>query len=125
MGDQTKWNVQMNKSLPVAAFYAWATLNAQAPYGESQYYVGYNLDATYMAEAAAVDDLPAIRAQAIRAFQTVLDDWPTAVTYDATGTIAYPLATPCYQAIVALGGTVSGGWVLVQDSTGHPLAVKP
>jgi hypothetical protein len=124
MGDQTKWNVQSSNE-PVAAFYAWATVNARQPYGESQYYVAFNLKATYLAGAAAVDDLPAIRAQAIRAFQTVLDYFPDAVTYDATGKIPYDLATPSYQAIIDLGGTVAGGWVLLQTSDGHARAVKP
>jgi hypothetical protein len=124
MGDQTKWNVQSSGE-PVAAFYAWATVNARQPYGESQYYVAFNLKATYGAGAAAVDDLPSIRAQAIRAFQTVLDDFPEAVTYDATGTVAYDLATPSYQAILDLGGKVQGGWILLQNPDGQPRAVKP
>jgi hypothetical protein len=124
MGDQTKWNVQSSGE-PVAAFYAWATVNARQPYGESQYYVAFNLRATYEAKAAAVDDLPTIRAQSIRAYQTVLDYFPDAVTYDASGTIAYDLATPSYQAILDLGGKVQGGWVLLQTAQGQPRAVKP
>jgi hypothetical protein len=124
MGDQTKWNVQSTGE-PVAAFYAWATVNARQPYGESQYYTAFNLKATYQAQAAEVDDLPLIRAQAIRAFQTVLDYFPGAVTYDATGTKTYDLATPSYQAILDLGGNVQGGWVLLQTMDGNPRAVKP
>ncbi len=124
MGDQTKWNVQSSGE-PVAAFYAWATVNARQPYGESQYYVAFNLKATYGAGAAAVDDLPMIRAQAIRAFQTVLDYFPDAITFDASGTITYDLVTPSYQAILDLGGKVQGGWVLLQTANGQPRAVKP
>lgn len=124
MGDQTKWDVQSSGE-PVAAFYAWATVNARQPYGESQYYVAFNLKATYEAGAAAVDDLPMIRAQAIRAFQAVLDYFPGAETYDASGTITYELMTPSYQAILNLGGKVQGGWVLLQTANGQPRAVKP
>jgi hypothetical protein len=124
MGDQTKWNVQSSGE-PVAAFYAWATVNARQPYGESQYYVAFNLKATYAAGAAAVDDLPMLRAQAIRAYQTVLDYFPDAVTYNAAGTTTYDLATPSYQAILDLGGKVQGGWILLQTAEGQPRAVKP
>lgn len=123
MGDETKWNVQSSGE-PVAAFYAWATVNARQPYGESQYYVALNLKASYEAQAAEVDDLPMIRAQAIRAFQAVLDYFPDAITYGAGGEI-YELATPSYQAIVDLGGKVQGGWVLLQTMDGIPRAVKP
>jgi hypothetical protein len=124
MGDQTKWNVQSSGE-PVASFYAWATVNARQPYGESQYYVAFNLKATYAASAADVDDLPEIRARAIRAYQTVLDYFPDAVTYDASGTVTYDLATPSYQAILDLGGKVQGGWILLQNANGQPRAVKP
>jgi hypothetical protein len=124
MGDQTKWNVQSSGEL-VAAFYAWATVNARQPYGESQYYVAFNLKGVYTTGAAEVDDLPAIRAQAIRAYQTVLDVFPDAVTYDATGTHTFDLATPSYQAILDLGGKVQGGWILLQTADGQPRAVKP
>jgi hypothetical protein len=124
MGDQTKWDVQSSGEL-VAAFYAWATVNARQPYGESQYYVAFNLKGVYLSGAADIDELPAIRAQAIRAYQTVLDYFPDAVTYDASGTQTFDLATPSYQAILELGGKVQGGWILLQSADGQPKAMKP
>ncbi len=122
MAPQTKWDVQSSGE-PVAAFYAWATVNAVGPYGESQYYTAFDLKAVFEAGAASVDELSKIREQAIRAFQTVLDEFPDAVTYDASGQIPYELATPSYNAIVELGGTVTGGWILVTTADGSTKAV--
>lgn len=123
MGDQTKWNVQ-DSGEPVPAFYAWATVLARGPYGEAQFYVAKNLQTVFESGAASVDDLAKIRLQAIRAYQSVLDAFPGAVTYDVTGQIPYELTTPSYLAIVGLGGTVSGGWILVTAADGSTKAVK-
>jgi hypothetical protein len=126
IGASTKWEVQ-SYAAPVAAFYSWATLLARQPNGEAQYYVGFNFKVTYENGNAVVGELPAIHVQAIRAFQAVLDYFPEAVTYDDTKPerIAHDLATLSYQLIVALGGKVQGGWVLLQTTDGHPRAVKP
>jgi hypothetical protein len=123
MGDQTKWNVQ-DSGQPVPAFYAWATVLARGPYGEAQFYVAKNLQAVFESGAASIDELALIRLQAIRAYQAVLDAFPGAVTYDVTGQIPYELTTPSYLAIVELGGTVSGGWILVTAADGSTKAVK-
>jgi hypothetical protein len=123
-GAETKWKIQ-SSGAHVAAFYAWATLLAREPGGEAQFYVGNNLLAVYQNGEASQEDLPRVREQAVRAFQSVLDHFPDAVTYDATGTIAYDLATPAYKAIVDAGGTVQGGWVLLKTSNGQDKAVKP
>jgi hypothetical protein len=123
MAEQTKWDVQ-GSGEPVPAFYAWATVLARGPYGEAQFYVAKNLQTVFESGAASVDDLAQIRSQAIRAYQTVLDEFPGAVTYDATGQIPYELMTPSYLAIVELGGTVSGGWILVSAADGSTKAVK-
>ncbi|MFP2910454.1 hypothetical protein ACLESD_36540 [Pyxidicoccus sp. 3LFB2] len=123
-GEETKWQIQSGGD-HVAAFYAWATLLARGPYGEAQFYVANDLVAVYQNGEASQEQLPLVRTQAIRAFQSVLDNFPDAVTYDATGTVAYELLTPAYKGIVDLGGTVQGGWVLVQTANGQERVVKP
>ncbi|MFP2926308.1 hypothetical protein ACLESO_14030 [Pyxidicoccus sp. 3LG] len=123
-GEETKWVIESGAS-SVAGFYSWATVLTQNPTGEAQFYVGGNLLGVYQAGQASQEDLPRVREQAIRAYQSVLDNFPDAVTYDASGTIAYELVTPAYKGIVEMGGTVTGGWVLVQTANGQERAVKP
>jgi hypothetical protein len=123
-GVETKWKIQ-SSGAHVAAFYSWATLLAREPGGEAQFYVGNTLLAVYQTGAASQEELPRVKAQAIRAYQSVLDNFPDAVTYDATGTIAYDLVTPAYKGIVEMGGTVQGGWTLVRLTNGQDRAVKP
>ena len=124
LGAETKWQIQASGQ-PVAAFYAWATLLAREPGGEAQFYVGNNLLAIYQSGAASQEDLLKVKEQGIRAYQSVLDNFPDAVTYDATGTIAYDLVTPSYKGIVEMGGQVTGGWVLMSTANGQQRAVKP
>ncbi|RKH13297.1 hypothetical protein D7Y13_10980 [Corallococcus praedator] len=124
VGTETKWDIQSGAS-PVAGFYSWATILAQGPYGEAQYYVGVQLAAIYQRGLADQASLPQTREMAVKAFQSVLDNFPDAVTYDASGTIAYDLVTPAYKGVVELGGTVTGGWVMVKTSSGADRAVKP
>jgi len=124
VGAETKWQIQGGAG-PIAAFYSWATILAGQPGGEAQFYVGKNLQAAFLSGDSHVEDPQAIQAQAIRAFQMVLDQFPDSVTYDASGKIAYDLATPAYQGIIALGGTVQGGWILVTKEDGQKRAVKP
>ncbi len=123
-GADTKWQIQ-SSGHHVAAFYAWATVLAREPGGEAQFYVGNNLVSVYQNGEASQESLPQVREQALRAFQSVLDNFPTSVTYDATGTIAYELVTPAYKAIVDMGGTVHGGWVLMRTANGQDRAVLP
>jgi hypothetical protein len=87
--------------------------------------VGTNLLAVYQNGEASQLELPRVREQAIRAYQSVLDNFPDAVTYDATGTFAYDLVTPAYKGITEMGGTVQGGWTLVKLTNGQDRAVKP
>ena len=121
LADATIWDIQSSGNA-VAGFYAWATAGAHGATGERQYYAALDLKAVFEQDLA--DDAPEVRARAIRGFQAVLDFFPTAVTYDATGTIAYELATPSVQAILALGGEVEGGWVLVTKEDGSVVAVQ-
>lgn len=123
-GVETKWKIQ-SSGAHVAAFYSWATLLAREPGGEAQFYVGNTLLAVYQSGAASQEELPKVKAQALRAYQSVLDNFPDSVTYDATGTIAYDLVTPAYKGIVEMGGTVQGGWTLVKLTNGQDRAVKP
>ena len=122
--ETVKWDLQMSAG-PIASFYSWASLLANAPSGEEQYYVGINLQ--QMVEIGKVDDAtkPKATELAIRAYLSVLYNFPTSVTYDPTGTIAYDLATPSYKAVVALAGMAPPGWALVKDSQGNDRAVRP
>jgi hypothetical protein len=117
------WDLQSSGG-PVAGFYAWATINARGPSGARQYYAALDLKAVVELELAAPDHLPVVRARAIRGFQSMLDHFPDAVTYDVTGTIAWELATPAVKAIIALGGVPQGGWVLVSGADGSVIAVR-
>jgi hypothetical protein len=119
--DATVWQLQSNGGA-VAAFYAWATRNARGASGERQYYAALDLKTIFERGLAADADLPAVRGVAIGGFQAVLSYFPDAVTYDATGTIAYELATPSVLAILDLGGTVDG-WILVMTPDGRTVAV--
>lgn len=123
VGAETRWEIEAYGD-PVAAFYSWATLLAFIPIGEHQFYAGLNLQRIFQEGRAAPDDLPAVRALAIAAFQAVLDEFPESVTFDATGTIGYGLATPAYEGIVELGGVPRGGWTLVATADGGRVAVK-
>lgn len=108
-----------------ATYYAWATQLAREPTGEAQFYTAVGLFRIYEAGAVAdEDDRETTRLMAIAAAQSVLDNFPESVTFDATGTIASRLATPAYQLIVDLGGTPEGDWVLVQDPNGGVAAVR-
>jgi hypothetical protein len=119
--DATIWQLQANGGA-VAAFYAWATQNARGATGERQYYTSLDLKTVFDRGLAAEQDLPLVKDVAIRGFQAVLAYFPDAVTYDASGTIAYELATPSVMAILELGGTADG-WVLVMTPDGRTVAV--
>lgn len=123
LSDDAVWQLQANGGA-VAGFYAWATALARGASGERQYYTALDLKAVYQLDQAADDDAEAVRGLAVRGFQAVLDYFPEAVTYDATGTIAYELATPSYNAILDLGGEVTGGWILITAADGSLVAVR-
>lgn len=105
------------------AFYAWATLLARTPTGERQFYAAQQLSNIFMASEVPEDDLDTVRLMAIAGFQTVLDEFPTDVTFDVTGLIPFGLATPSFLGIEDLGGRVEGGWVLVATPNGGQQAV--
>jgi hypothetical protein len=122
--DDGKWVLEADAG-PVAAFYSWATINANNPYGEAQFYTAHDLQQIFRTGQASPADLPVAQDLAIRGYQAVLDYFPTSLTYDATGKIAFSLATMAYQGIVGLGGTVQGGWKLIKAEDGSDVAVLP
>ena len=121
---ELKWEVHASAG-NVPAFYGWATMLVFEPIGENQYYAATRLRDIYYSGEYPEGDGEVVRSMAIRAFQSVLDNFPDSVTFDATGTIPYRLAPLAYNEIIALGGTVQGNWVVVQlDDTGATTVVQ-
>lgn len=120
----SKWEIE-SAAGNVVAFYSWATVLAYEPTGEAQYYTALNLEQIYKNGQAEQADLKAVQELAVAAYQSVLDNFPEAQSFDASGTVAFDLVTPSYLAIVALGATPSGDWVLVDTPSGQPRAVRP
>jgi hypothetical protein len=123
VGAETKWDI-LAQGGNVGGFYAWATVLANEPTGEAQFYTAIKLRDIYTVGEVSQEDLPRVRNLALRGFQAVLDAFPESVTYDATGTISARLATFAYNEITALGGRVQGDWVLVQTPSGGTEAVR-
>ena len=123
LGRETKWDV--NDDGPVAAFYGWATVLAGESTGEHQFYAASSAHLIYDVRLADTEDLVYVRDIAIRGYQNVLDFWPDAVTYSADLRNTYPLAPQAFLGIEALGGTVQGGWVYVEDSDGNGTVTRP
>lgn len=118
MDEEMKWTI-LDSGEPVAAFYAWATQLARIPIGENQYFAANQAQAIYELGLSDPGDAVFVRDIAIRGYQTVLDEFPDSVIYDATGRDAYPLAPLAYDGIESLGGTVQGGWsrIALEDGT--------
>jgi hypothetical protein len=123
ISDEMKWEVEQSGG-HAAAFYSWATLLAQRPSGEHQFYAAKRLQGLLRTGEVPGDESDSVRQMAIRGYQALLDYFPDSVTYDATGTIAYRLATLAYQAILELGGVPQGDWVLVTLPNGDVQAVQ-
>jgi hypothetical protein len=119
----TVWLIQ-SRGGNVGAFYAWATECARGCNGERQFYVATDLAAIYAGSQANPDQLELVRANAIKGFQAVLDNFPKDVTYAADGVTTYDLATLSLKGILALGAKATGGWVLVPTDDGVGLAVR-
>jgi len=120
----SKWEIE-SAAGNVVAFYSWATVLAYEPTGEAQYYTALNLEQVYKNGQAVQEDLDAVKELAVAGYQSVLDNFPDAQSFDASGTVAFDLVTPSYLAIVALGETPTGDWVLVDSASGQPRAVRP
>lgn len=104
----------LNAGGNAGAFYAWATVLANAATGEAQYYTAVKLRDIYEAKEVPDEQLPILREMAIRAFQATLDYFPESVIFNEAGDQTTRIATFAYLEIEALGGTVQGDWVLVQ-----------
>ncbi|MEC7949041.1 MAG: hypothetical protein VX265_15840 [Myxococcota bacterium] len=98
-----KWDI--NDSGCDRAVYSWATALAIQPMGESQFYTAGCMQALYEGGRVADEDLYLVWTLAVRGFEAVLAEFPDDVTYDVTGTIAYPLAPLAEQALLDLGAT--------------------
>jgi hypothetical protein len=101
-----KWEIAATDCVP--GFYAFATALAYEPSGENQFYTARCLQEVYDAARLAPDDTYWGWSAAVRGYQVVLDEFPDAVSYDATGTVATPLAPLAYDAIERLGATPEG-----------------
>ena len=122
IADETRWIVQDAGFWP-ASFYAWATALALRPNGENQLYTALAAQQIYERREADTALLYYVRNIAIDGYQAILDDFPDDVTYDATGTIAYPVAPTAFAAIESLGGTPIG-WVKVEGDDGTVALVR-
>ena len=111
IGPETKWDIH-NGAGNAAAFYAWATLLAEQPTGEHQFYVATTLAQMLETDELASADRPKVRALAVDAFQAVLDHFPESVSYTADLT-PFRLDLLAYDGIKDLQGTVKGGWIKV------------
>lgn len=116
----TKWDVLATDCAP--GFYAFATAQTEEATGENQYYTAWCLQNLYDAARIAPEDTYWAWSAAVRGYQVVLDSFPDAVTYDATGTTAYPLAPLAFAGIEALGATPVG-WVEVVTADGSHAVV--
>ncbi len=116
-----KWEILASDCAP--GFYAFATALAVQPTGEHQYYTAWCMQQLVdAARLRAEDDAVGWRI-AVSGYQQVLDAFPGSVTYDATGTYAWPLAPLAYAGIVAMGATPIG-WTEVEYTDGNPVIVR-
>ena len=122
--DDTKFAI-LGDGGNAGAFYAWATILAEIPIGENQFFTAVKLRDLYLSNEVAEEDRDTVRQMAIDGFQVVLDCFPQSLLFDASGTFAAEsLATLSYIQILDLGGVVQGDWRLVEDTQGDPTAVR-
>ncbi|NNE19535.1 MAG: hypothetical protein HKN10_13755 [Myxococcales bacterium] len=123
VSDDTKFAIFGNGG-NAGAFYAWATILADIPIGENQFFTAVKLRDIYQSNEVAEEDRETVRQMAIAGFQTVLDCFPESLLFDASGTVPLRFATLAYFEILDIGGVVQGDWVVVEDSLGNPTAVQ-
>ena len=121
--DNTKFDI-LDDGGNAAGFYAWATLLAEIPIGENQFYTATKLRDIFESNEVRPEDREIVRQMAINGFQAVLDCFPDDVFFDVTGTFSRRLATLAFLEILDLGGAPQGDWVLVQDSNGLFSAIQ-
>lgn len=99
----TKWDLESSSSLTVA-FYGWSSILVYEPTGEHQYYAANKLKGIYQKEECAPEDLETVREMAIKAYESVLTNFPTSISYLADGETSFPLAPLAEQALNELEG---------------------
>jgi hypothetical protein len=123
IGDETKFEI-LDGGGNAGAFYAWATVLANIPIGENQYFAAVKLRDIYQANEVPPEQRETVRLMAINAFQAVLDCFPDSLLFDVSGEISLRLSTLAFVEITELNGVVQGDWELVTDSRGNPTAVR-
>lgn len=83
--------------------YAFGTALALQPTGEHQLYTAQCMQALYEGGRVADEDLYLVWTLAARGYESVLENFPDDVTFDATGTISYEVAPLAEAGLVALG----------------------
>ena len=124
VGADPRWDL-VGAGFWIPAFYAWGSDLAMVPEGERQFYTALCAQNLYILELADDADVVWTREIAIGGYQSMLDHFPEARSYDESGTFSWPLAPLAIQGIQDLGGTVEGGWVLVESADGELVAVQP
>lgn len=109
---------------PIPGFYAFATALVGEPTGENQWFSANQMQLIHERRLADPNDLALVRKIAIQGYQTVLDEFPGAVTFDATGRLRFDLMASAVQGIIDLGGEPENGWTLATDADGNPIAVQ-
>lgn len=117
-----KWQILEAGFWP-ATFYAWATILTAEHTGEAQFYSALSAQQIYERRDCDSHELYYVWQIAVDGYQTLLDEFNDSVTYDATGTVAYPLAPIAFANMEALGVTPQG-WVMVEGADGT-LTVVP
>ncbi|MGB5522699.1 MAG: hypothetical protein WBM96_09035 [Polyangiales bacterium] len=123
VSDDTKFAI-LGDGGNAGAFYAWATVLAEIPIGENQFFTAVKLRDLYESNEVAEEDRETVRRMAVAGFQAVLDCFPESLLFDPSGTFTQRFATLAYGQILDLGGVVQGDWVVVEDSLGNPTAVR-
>ena len=116
-----KWEILATDC--AAGFYAFATALAVQPTGEHQLYTAQCMAALIDGARLSPEDDAAGYQIALDGYQAVLDSFSDDLTYDATGTIAWPVAPLAYAGILSLGGEPIG-WVAVEDEDGDVHIVR-
>ena len=106
-----------------AGFYLWGTMLARIPIGENQFYVGTKLEDYVNGGFAVEGEVEFFEDLAVRAYLSVLNNFPDAVTYDATGTVPTPLATWTCEKLIGLGEPLPAGWLMTTDEDDNALCV--
>ena len=109
---------------PIGGFYAFGSSLVAIPTGEHQFYTAKQLHSIYDQRLADPQDIAMIREMAIRGYQSTLDNFSGAVTYDTTGRFAFEVGPLAIDGIHALGGDVLNGWVQVTTTDGGTTVVR-